>query len=104
MNKVDEKTAKKVLAMLEKKGIKLVWTHFKDKSPVNAIAFEYDDFGGIMPGVYSVKVWNLLNVGLYEIVPATNNTDITIQIDLNKNTVKEIERGYYGMKDKVKAL
>ena len=103
MNKVDEKTAKKVLALLEKKGIKLVWTHFKDKNPVNAVAFKYDS-AKIIPGVYSVKVWNRLNVGLYEIVPATNNTDITIQIDLNKNTIKEVERGYYGMKDTVKIL
>lgn len=100
MIKVNEKIAAKVLKMIEAKGIKLNWTNFTNAVAENAVGFAYKN-GAIVPNTYRVKVWNIINSNTYQIVPACNNTDIFIEVNLTDKSVKEIERGYYGLSNRV---
>lgn len=100
MEKVNAKVAEKVLEMVKGKGITL---KSKESKPENLVGHAFKD-GQIIPNVYKIKVWNHLSTKLYRIVPANNNTDIWLEIDLNGKTIKEIERKYYGLPNRVKNL
>lgn len=100
MEKVNAKVAEKVLEMVKEKDITLKSKKIK---PENLVGHAFKD-GQIIPNVYKIKVWNRLNTKLYRIVPANNNTDIWLEIDLNGKIIKEIERKYYGLPNRIENL
>lgn len=45
---------------------------------------------------FELKVWDRLRYGVWYVVPRGNNTDVTLVVDLENQTVTERERRYYG--------